>query len=453
MKGEHSNRDLKAAVAFLLPNFLGFCVFTAGPVIFSLVVAFSNWNLMRTIPFRWIGFENFGEMFGDPKFWLYFINTGYLMLGMPIAIACSLFLAILLTQRLRGIVAYRTMFYLPTFTAGVALLILWKALYSPDFGPINNLVKAAQDGLTWLGQTLPAHVLWYAGFAVLALAALATLRTARSLVAGRRSGALGRASVVLPAGVAAVPALLFGWPAWLALWLVLTAAGMAIGPRLREGGERVQPGAFDAFGGTFWASVGRLVIQMLLIGVGWALVLLPIAAVGGVTGEPPQWLVSTNNLLGLKVEQVGISAEKWGLGAREALIFMGVWIGIGGNNMLLYIAALTNIPQELYEAAQIDGAGRWAAFRNVTWPQLAPTTFFIVVMSCIGGLQGGFQQARVMTQGGPSGTTTTLAYYIYRKAFLEFQIGYASAVAWVLFTVIFVVTLVNWKFGAKELNY
>ncbi len=86
----------------------------------------------------------------------------------------------------------------------------------------------------------------------------------------------------------------------------------------------------------------------------------------------------------------------------------------------------------------------------MTWPQLAPTTFFIVVMSTIGGLQGGFEQARVMTNGGPSGTTTTLSYYIYTKAFEEFRIGYASAVAWVLFAIIFALTLVNWKFGNRE---
>jgi multiple sugar transport system permease protein len=121
--------------------------------------------------------------------------------------------------------------------------------------------------------------------------------------------------------------------------------------------------------------------------------------------------------------------------------------------MLLYLAALSNVPQELHEAAQIDGAGKWATFRHVTWPQLAPTTFFIVIMSVIGGLQGGFEQARVLTQGGPAGITTTLAYYIYNKAFLEFQIGYASAVAWVLFMLIFAFTLVHWKLAAKELAY
>lgn len=148
--------------------------------------------------------------------------------------------------------------------------------------------------------------------------------------------------------------------------------------------------------------------------------------------QPPTWL----------------NDPQW---AKPSLIIMSVW-GAGGA-MLIFLAALQNVPQQLYEAAQIDGAGKWAMFTNVTWPQLAPTTFFIVVMSCIGGLQGGFQQARVMTQGGPAGTTTTLAYYIYTKAFEEFQIGYASAVAWVLFSIIFVVTMVNWKFGAKELSY
>jgi multiple sugar transport system permease protein len=74
-------------------------------------------------------------------------------------------------------------------------------------------------------------------------------------------------------------------------------------------------------------------------------------------------------------------------------------------------------------------------------------------MSFIGGLQGGFEQARVMTQGGPAGTTTTLSYYIYTKAFEEFQIGYASAVSLVLFAIIGVVTLINWKFGNKEVAY
>jgi multiple sugar transport system permease protein len=167
----------------------------------------------------------------------------------------------------------------------------------------------------------------------------------------------------------------------------------------------------------------------------------------------PQWLISTQNIFGLDAERVGINARQWGIGARDAIIIMGIWTGIGGGNMLLYLAALTNVPEELVEAAQLDGAGKWAVFRNVSWPQLAPTTFFIVIMSFIGGLQGGFEQARVMTGGGPAGTTTTISYYIYSKAFSEFQIGYASAVSWILFAAILAVTIVNWKIGNREVNY
>lgn len=121
--------------------------------------------------------------------------------------------------------------------------------------------------------------------------------------------------------------------------------------------------------------------------------------------------------------------------------------------MLLYLAALTNVPEELLEAAQLDGAGKWDVFRKVTWPQLAPTTFFIVIMGIIGGLQGGFEQARVMTGGGPAGSTTTIAYYIYTKAFEEFQMGYASAIAWMLFAIVAVWTALYWKFGNKETSY
>lgn len=329
MSRRRAARQLLTAAPFILPNFLGFAIFTAGPVIFSLIVSFSNWNLQHTTPFQWIGLKNFGQLLRDADFWLYFVNTGYLMLGIPFAIAGSLMAALLLNQKLRGIVVYRTLFYLPSITSGVALMILWKALYNPDFGPINCMIE-------WVVNTTHLNDL--------------------------------------------------------------------------------------------------------------------LKALGGSSIHAPQWLLSTRNLLGIDVEQVQLVAGQWGLGARDALIIMGIWIAIGGNNMLLYLAALSNVPQDLYEAASLDGAGRWASFWNVTWPQLAPTTFFIVVMSFIGGLQGGFDAARVMTQGGPAGTTTTLAYHIYLKAFQEFQIGYASAISWVLFVIIAGVTIVNWKFGSKDLT-
>jgi len=120
--------------------------------------------------------------------------------------------------------------------------------------------------------------------------------------------------------------------------------------------------------------------------------------------------------------------------------------------MLLYIAGLTNIPPELYEAADIDGASPRQRFWNVTWPQLAPITFFIFIMSVIGGLQGGFEMARTMTQGGPAGSTTPLSYFIFTQGFETGRFGSASGVAWALFALVLSVTLINWKFGSRYVN-
>ena len=83
---------------------------------------------------------------------------------------------------------------------------------------------------------------------------------------------------------------------------------------------------------------------------------------------------------------------------------------------------------------------------------MAPTTFFVLVMGTIGGLQGGFEMARVMTAGGPAGATTTLSYFIYVEGFATGRLGFASAVAWALFALVFGVTLVNWKFGNRYVN-
>ena len=160
-------------------------------------------------------------------------------------------------------------------------------------------------------------------------------------------------------------------------------------------------------------------------------------------------------LLGLPAEQ-GIQLlpgwlidKNW---AKPALIIMFVWGAAGGMNMIRYLAGLQNIPLELYEAAEMDGAGWWARLRHITIPQLAPTTFFIFVTSVIGGLQGGFEAAYVMTQGGPEGSTTFVSYYIFMTAYQQLDIGYAAAISMVLFVLIFTVTLVNWRFGGKKLE-
>ena len=126
--------------------------------------------------------------------------------------------------------------------------------------------------------------------------------------------------------------------------------------------------------------------------------------------------------------------------ALPALILMSVW-GCGGA-MMIFLAGLQNIPEHLYEAASIDGAGWWRRFVHITLPQLSPTIFFNLVMGIIGSFQV-FAQAYLLpaTPGGPSNATLVYVLYLYRKAFMETEMGYACALGWILFAVILAVTL------------
>jgi multiple sugar transport system permease protein len=223
------------------------------------------------------------------------------MLAIPINILGSLALAWCLNQRLKGLVIFRTIFFLPTISSGVAIALLWTWLYNPNFGPVNSAVEA-------LGQAL--RLPWHG----------------------------------------------------------------------------------------------------------------------------PQWLTD----------------PAW---AKPALMLMGLWTAMGGYNMVIYLAALQGIPHELYEAAEIDGAGAWQKFWRVTWPMLSPTTFFILTMSIIGGFQGGFLNAYIMTRGGPNGATTTIEYYIFNQLYAYQHAGYAAAVAWILFLGVLGVTVLHWRVGGRWVFY
>ena len=139
--------------------------------------------------------------------------------------------------------------------------------------------------------------------------------------------------------------------------------------------------------------------------------------------------------------------------AKPSLRRMGLWVMMGGYNMILFLAALQGVPRELYEASEIDGAGSWQKFWAITWPMISPTTFFIAVMAVIGGFQGGFMQAYIMTGGGPDRSTTTLEYLIYNHLYSWQHVGYSAAIAWFVFVVVFLITLVNWRYGGKLVQY
>jgi multiple sugar transport system permease protein len=127
--------------------------------------------------------------------------------------------------------------------------------------------------------------------------------------------------------------------------------------------------------------------------------------------------------------------------AMPALIVLGLWKGFG-YNMVLFLAGLQGIPSTLYEAAMIDGASAWQRFWKITLPLLSPAMFLAVILTVISSFQI-FDQAFVMTGGGPSNATNTIVLYIFQNGFQFFKMGYASAIAWALFAVIFTFTLIQ----------
>ncbi|MDP0499861.1 MAG: sugar ABC transporter permease [Verrucomicrobiota bacterium JB022] len=488
----HLSKDSAAVLrglAFISPNILGFLLFTLVPLVLSFVMAFTNWdllqhNMFQDNPIQFVGLRNFIQLFQDTNFWQYLGNTFFLLLGIPFSIAGSLGAALLLFRNPKegyrgpgwlfwsvglsvssgllllalgfgasaivsvlaglfalvmisgmagGTTVYRTLFYLPHFTQGVAIFILWKKLYNPTSGPINSTLSPVLDAVGGVAAQFPPQ----AGYVALALVAALMLwvwsAALRGSLVAWREGEQGTAALVAALVALLVP--LFFALRWLPgpTGIVFVAAAVALGVwRGRRVWARYpfRHAAPKAHGMGAALMKGGAVVALLLalIGIGQVLLHLPVWSRSGL--EPPLWLADYH----------------W---AKPSIMIMSLWASIGSNSMILYLAGLSNISPELYEAADIDGAGRWQKFHHITWPQLAPVTFFIVIMSFIYGLQGGFEMARTMTKGGPAGATTTLSYYVYTEGFETGRLGYASAVAWVLFLMVFLITLFNWKFGNR----
>lgn len=284
-------REFYAGYLFALPWFIGFAVFGGGPLVFSLFMSFCRYDVFH--PPQWVGLKNYFEMFfQDVLFYKSLWNTIYMAIGIPLGMAVSLSIALLLSYEIKSMAAYRTFFYLPAIVPAVAASILWIWIFNPEEGVLNALIEK-------LGLAGP-------------------------------------------------------------LWL-----------------------------------------------------------------QDKVW-------------------------SKPALILMGLW-GAGAG-MIIWLAGLKGIPQHLYEAAEIDGAGRWRQFWNITLPMLSPYILFNTVMGLIGTFQI-FTQAYIMTQGGPVNSTLFYAYALFNNAFRYMRMGYACAMAWVLFFIILGLTIVQLKVSEYWVHY
>lgn len=292
---KRKKREAMWGLFFVSPFIIGFAVFLLGPMLFSLYGSFTNYNLTSKMDF--IGLANFKRMFTqDELFWTSLYNTAYYVIfNIPLTTLGSIFLAVLLNQRIRGISIFRTIFYLPAILSGVAVYVLWMQLLSPSTGLVNTI-------LAFIG------------------------------IKG---------------------------PAWL----------------------------FD-----------------------------------------PNW-------------------------TKPALILMRLW-SVGGS-MLLYLATLQNVPKQLYESAEIDGANSFQQFLNITLPMITPIIFYDIVTSTIGAFQI-FQEAYVMTESGTAGPANSLLFYnfhMWNKAFVAFDMGYAMAMSMILFIIVLVLTFINLKVAPRWVHY
>jgi multiple sugar transport system permease protein len=165
-------------------------------------------------------------------------------------------------------------------------------------------------------------------------------------------------------------------------------------------------------------------------------------------------------LLNTVLQKFGIIGPYWfqdETWSKPALVIMSLW-NVGGG-MIIYLAALQGVPDQLYEAAVLDGAGAWTKFRKITIPMISPAIFFNLIISVIGSFQV-FTQAFVMTgkaqpgaEGGPNYSTLFFVLYLYKKAFQEYQMGYASALAWILFLIILIFTVIQFKIAKNRVYY
>jgi multiple sugar transport system permease protein len=184
-------------------------------------------------------------------------------------------------------------------------------------------------------------------------------------------------------------------------------------------------------------------------------VFIPLVTSTVATGILFLWLLDpTFGLVNYILHQLGLPQQQFLQDPNQALyciVAMTVWSWLGFD-VIIYLAALQGIPEDLLEASEMDGASRWSTFRSVVLPLLGPATLFLVVWSTINALQL-FDEIYVTTRGGPLGSTTVIVYYLYQQAFQFFNAGYGAAIAYVLFVAVLIVTLIQLWIGRRRVYY
>ncbi len=209
--------------------------------------------------------------------------------------------------------------------------------------------------------------------------------------------------------------------------------------------------------GNIFALAVAMVLAQKLRGVNvWRTIYFMPSVVSGVA-VAVMWSFILNpdfGLVNILLDRLGIQGPGW-IGSEDwalpSVVLIAWWTAIG-TQMVIYLAGIKGIPQVLYEAAEIDGAGNWARFKNITLPMLSPTIFFNLIVGIIGAFQV-FDVPYVLTDGGPNNATRVYIYGLYEQAFIFTNMGYASLMAWVLFLIILVLTVITFRISSRRVYY
>ena len=189
------------------------------------------------------------------------------------------------------------------------------------------------------------------------------------------------------------------------------------------------------------------------VGVFRTLFYLPVLSSTVATATLWFWILNPQlGLLNGVLRLFGIEGPAWlydSQWAMIAVVMMSLWAGFG-TNMMIFLSGLKGVPTALYEAAKVEGASRWQMFAHITWPSISKTTFLVSTMLIISSFQV-FDQAFVLTQGGPGNATITLVYYIYNNGFDNLKMGYASSISIVLFLIILFFSVINSKLNKADI--
>ena len=226
--------------------------------------------------------------------------------------------------------------------------------------------------------------------------------------------------------------------------------------------DLIRRSIYYAVGATIPSVILPLIVAVLLVNAGAltktfrALYFLPIVTSPVAAAAVWKWMYAKDfGLINYALRRIGGEPVDWLYNldwAMPAVVVMSVWLLLPFNT-ILYTAGLQEVPRDFYDAAAVDGASKFQQFRDITIPLITPTIFFVLLITMINVLIGGFDVINVLTQGGPLHATDVLIYDIYQNAFQKFKLGYASAEAYVLFAAVLLVTLVNWMLQKRWVHY